>query len=273
MPVNAFLSADWQNIVILSWPVDARLLLPYLPPGLEIDRFDGAAYISAVGLTVANSRVAGIPVWPRRYQQVNFRFYARRTTAGGGCRPGVVFLRQLVPNRIAALSARLLYHEPFQYAPMSNALMPSNTPIPDAPIPGDGGDAASRAPGSQCRIAYRWRRNGQTAGFWAESAAPAEYAAPGSLSEFLTARYWGYNYWGYNYWGYTGAGGALREYPVRREPWRLQPAADCGFTNLAAIPILDGSRAIAAALAGPPASALIAQDGGPAHIGWPRRCG
>ena len=247
-PAHAFLSADWQNIVILSWPVDAALLRPYLPSGLEIDCYDGAAYISAVGLTVVNSRVAGIPAGPRRYRQVNFRFYVRRAAADGSGQPGVVFIQQLVPYRTIALAARLLYREPFQYALMR-----------------DDSVAASDAPDGQHRIAYRWQRNGTTAALWAEtdSAAPAEYAAPGSLEEFLTARYWGYH----------GAGGALREYPVRREPWRLQTAADCGFTNPAAITdaMIDNGGAIAAALSRPPAAALMARAGGAAQIGWPRR--
>ena len=250
-PAPAFLSADWQNIVILSWPVDAALLRPCLPSGLEIDCYDGAAYISAVGLTVANSRVAGIPAGPRRYQQVNFRFYARRAAADGSRQPGVVFIRQLVPYRTIALAARLLYREPFQYAPMLNAAIPD--------------DGASVSGGQRC-IAYRWRRNGTTAELWAktDSAAPAEYAAPGSLEEFLTARYWGYH----------GVGGGLREYPVRREPWRLQTAADGGFDNPAGIldAIQDGGGAIGAALSRAPASALMARAGGAAQIGWPRRC-
>lgn len=246
MPARAFLSADWQNIVILSWPVDAALLRPYLPSGLEIDCYDGAAYISAVGLTVANSRVAGIPAGPRRYRQVNFRFYARRAAADGSRQPGVVFIQQLVPYRTIALAARLLYREPFQYAA----------------IPDDGASAS----GGRRRIAYRWRCNGLTAELWAESisAAPAEFAAPGSLEEFLTARYWGYH----------GVGGGLREYPVRREPWRLQTAADGGFINPAAITdaMMDNGGAIAAALSKPPAAALMARAGGAAQIGWPRRC-
>lgn len=236
-PSPAFLSANWQNILILSWPVDAGLLLPYLPPGLDIDRFDGTAYISAVGLTVANSRVAGIRAGPRRYPQVNCRFYVRRALPAGGHRPGVVFIRQLVPHRTIALTARLIYREPFQYAPIS-----------------DDGDG-------QRRIAYGWRINGQTAGFGAEiPPTPAQYAAPGSLAEFLTARYWGYN---------GASDGRLREYRVRREPWPLQTAAICGFEGDANM--LSDSGSIAAAITNPPASALIAA-GGPTQIGWPHRC-
>ena len=242
MPPHAFLSANWQTILILSWPVDANLLLPHLPPGLAIDRFDSNAYISAVGLTVANSRIAGIPAYPRRYRQVNCRFYVRRTLPDGGHRPGVVFIRQLVPYRAIALTARLIYREPFQYAAM----------------PDDAGDAA---PNKQSRIAYRWQHNGPTAGFWANiPPSPPQYAAPNSLSDFLTARYWGYN--GAN-------GGALREYRVRREPWQLQTPTDYGIDG--DVNTLVGNPTLAAALSNPPASALITH-GGTAQIGWPHRC-
>ena len=242
-PSPTFLAANWQNILILSWPVDASLLLPHLPPGLNIDGFDGNAYISAVGLTVANSRIAGIPAGPRRYPQVNCRFYVRRTLPDGDQRLGVVFIRQLVPHRAIALTARLIYREPFQYAPM-----------PDA--------AGAPASDQHCRIAYGWRINGQTAGFWANCPpSPAQYAAPDSLSEFLTARYWGYN-------GATD-GSRLREYRVRREPWLLQTATICGFEGN--LNILSATNPLAAAMSNSPASALIAA-GGPTQIGWPRRC-
>lgn len=242
-PSPAFLAANWQNILILSWPIDAGLLLPHLPPGLAIDRFDGVAYISIVGLSVANSRIAGIPAGPRRYPQVNCRFYVRRTLPAGGHRPGVVFIRQLVPYRTIARAARLIYREPFQYAPMPDA---GSTSVSD----------------QQRRIAYQWRCNGQTAGFGAEiPPKPAQYAALGSLAEFLTARYWGYN----------GAsdGGRLREYQVRREPWQLQTATACGFEGN--LNILSATDPIAAAMSNPPASAIIAA-GGPTQIGWPHRC-
>lgn len=248
MPTPAFLAASWQTILILSWPVDANLLLPHLPPGLELDHFEGATYISAVGLTVANSRIAGIPAYPRRYRQVNCRFYVRRTLPDGGHRPGVVFIRQLVPHRAIALTARLIYREPFQY-----------TTMPDG-----SGDIATQpgAPNKQSHIAYRWQHNGPTAGFWANiPPSPPQYAVPGSLPEFLTSRYWGYN-------GNAG-GTTLREYRVSREPWQLQTPTDYGFEG--DVNTLVGSPTIAAALSNPPTSALIT-PGGTAQIGWPHRC-
>ena len=125
----------------------------------------------------------------------------------------------------------------------------------------DAADAGAPASDQQRRITYGWRINGQTAGFGAEiPPAPAQYAAPDSLAEFLTARYWGYN-------GATD-GSRLREYRVRREPWPLQTATICGFEGN--LNILSDTYPITAAMTGPPASALIAA-GGPTQIGWPHR--
>ena len=81
---------------------------------------------------------------------------------------------------------------------------------------------------------------------------------PGSLADFLTARYWGYN---------GKPDGPTRAYRITRSPWRLQPAAavvtDADFAS-------EYGPALAAAMSGPPASALLA-DGGRARIHLPRR--
>ena len=101
-----FLAACWRNVALLSWPVDDELLEPLLPTGLEIDHWGGATYISLVGLWFDDVRVFGIPALPRRYEEINLRFYVRGVSNADDRGPGVVFIRQLVPHRITTWVAR-----------------------------------------------------------------------------------------------------------------------------------------------------------------------
>ena len=245
-----FLTAFWRRPLLLSWPAPDAALLPLLPAGLCLDRWQGNAYISLVGIGFADTRVWGLPAYPRRYAQVNLRLYVRRRRDAGCPAPGVVFIRQIVPHRITAAAARILYGEPFAQHPVVCAIAP----------PGSTAGSGS--------VAYRWQdANGRWHSFRATvptatagdcDADADDLAAPGSLADFLTARYWGYN---------GKPDGPTRAYRVTRSPWRLQPAAavatDADFAA-------EYGPALAAAMSAPSASALLA-DGGRARIHLPRR--
>ena len=237
---TGFITANLQRLIIFSWPVDAAILSPQLPDGLEVDEFAGRAYVSVVGLTVTNLRAVGIPTWPTRFAEANFRFYVRRITDGGGHRRGVVFRRQIVPHRLTAWGARLTYGGPFTVLPI--------TEHRDEPA-GDSGDA-------RLRVAYRWESGGKSQELWASCNRCFEYAQPDSLAEFLTARHWGYN---------GAPGRRTKEYAVSRAQWTLATATDYGFDCDARAIVGDH---LGLPLENPPASVLLA-SGGRAGIGWP----
>ena len=225
----AALTANWINPLLFSWPVDDAVLEPLLPPGLVIDRWQGRAYISLVGLRFEGLRVLGIPVLPRRYDEVNLRFYVRRPVDGDDEQPGVVFIRQLVPHRLTALAARVMYGEPFTAAPTGHQFDGLQTDESE----------------SRRRVAYHWQHGGRRQRFWAESDQTPTYANPGSLEEFLTARYWGYN-------GKTGS--RVRAYHLTRPAWPVCRASrwgiDCDFSEVC------GGRLIEA-MGKAPASVLL----------------
>ena len=49
MPKPQFLKAQWKNLVMINYEVDAQILDPYLPPGTELDLWQGKALVSMVG--------------------------------------------------------------------------------------------------------------------------------------------------------------------------------------------------------------------------------
>ena len=226
----AALTANWINPLLFSWPVDDAVLQPLLPPGLVIDHWQGRAYISLVGLRFESLRVFGVPILPRRYDEVNLRFYVRRPSGHGDGHPGVVFIRQIVPHRLTAFAARVMYGEPFETAPVGHEFY--------------GCDAAGTAP-ANC-VAYHWQAPGRRQRFWASADDAPTAAAPGSLEEFLTRRYWGYN-------GKIGAG--VKTYHLTRPAWRTRQASrwgiDCDFSEV-------GGGRLAETMRKTPASVLLA---------------
>ena len=99
---------------MLNYEVDARILTPFVPPGIELDAWQGKTLASIVAFEFAEVRILNrsIPLH-RDFEEMNLRFYVRRRTADGW-RRGVVFVRELVPLPTVALLARLLYGRTLQ---------------------------------------------------------------------------------------------------------------------------------------------------------------
>jgi uncharacterized protein len=108
-------SQGWRDLLFLHWPVDATALRPLVPAALEIDRFDGAAWVSAVPFRMDRVRPRGLPWLPglSAFPEFNVRTYV---TSDG--KPGVFFLRIFAGRRLAAWLARRLSGLPYRFAPM-----------------------------------------------------------------------------------------------------------------------------------------------------------
>lgn len=109
-----FLTATWSNLFLATYAVPPALLAPRLPPALTLDLRDDQAFVSVVAFEFLDTRVAGVG-WPgfRDFAELNLRFYVRR-----GDDRGVVFVREVVPQRLVAWLARTLYNEPYVAAPL-----------------------------------------------------------------------------------------------------------------------------------------------------------
>ncbi len=195
----AILSATWRNILLFSWPVPDETVQNLTPDGLEIDRWNGDAYVSLVGLRFEKVNLFGIPAPARSYDEINLRFYVRRKFHDVDRQPGVVFVRQLVPHRVTARVARMLYGEPFEVATVGHAY--------------NAGLSGNESPAR--RVEYWWENREGSHRMWAETNLTPQQAPPGSLDEFLTERYWGYN-------GKPGLG--TRAYRLVRPVWDVARA-------------------------------------------------
>ncbi len=113
-----FLSARWTHLVLANYAVDPALLRPHLPRGTEPDLLGGRAFVSLVAFHFLDTRVLGVR-WPGfvDFTEVNLRLYVRC----GGLR-GVAFVREFVPQRLVAATARATYNEPYRAVPMRGSL-------------------------------------------------------------------------------------------------------------------------------------------------------
>ncbi len=102
--------------MLFNFAVPDEMLLPHLPTGVELDRYQGSAYVSLVAFDFLKTKVLGVS-WPghTNFAEINLRFYVRHN----GVR-GVVFIREIVPQYLTAWMARLLYNEPYVTAPIES---------------------------------------------------------------------------------------------------------------------------------------------------------
>ena len=116
MAARAFLTAEWHDVLGLTYPADAALLAEHLPRGAQIDELDGSPRVSLVAFGFRGTRVRGLAIPGHvTFPEINLRFYVRMDGERG-----VVFIREFVPRPAISIVARVFYNEPYRTIPMAH---------------------------------------------------------------------------------------------------------------------------------------------------------
>ncbi|MBV8905399.1 MAG: DUF2071 domain-containing protein [Acidobacteriia bacterium] len=106
----------WRRLTFLHWRYAAEAIRPLIPRGLELDTFDGAAWVALTPFLVTGLRPPGAPAlpWISQFPETNVRTYVRGPDGEGG-----VWFFTLEADRLASVAgARLLYRLPYRWADM-----------------------------------------------------------------------------------------------------------------------------------------------------------
>lgn len=135
-------TARWSAMVVMNFEIEASALAHYVPPYCEPELRQGSALVSLVGTWVENATVHGIRIpLHSSFERIQLRSYVR-ARLDHEWRRGVISLKEIVPRRAVAFSARALYRDDV------NAMQMRHT-LPKEPL--------DRAVGQS--VSYGWRHN------------------------------------------------------------------------------------------------------------------
>jgi uncharacterized protein len=197
----------WEDLLFAHWRVPADELRAYVPTELEIEEYDGSAWLGVVPFRLTQLRARGLLPLPRvsAFLELNVRTCVR---AHDG-KPGVWFISLDAASRLAVEAARRAYKLPYHHARMS-------------------------ATGDGEWISYECARIAEPGRVFSGRYRPtgaASAAKPGSLEWFLIERYSLYA---------TDVRDRLYRAEIHHPPWPLQPAeAEIELASIAPL-ALDG---------------------------------
>ena len=114
MPDRPFaISQEWRELTFMHWKVDPERLKPHLPDGLEIDLFNGEAYVGVIPFVMKNVRPRGLPSVPgiSTFAEFNVRTYVIKDGQAG-----VFFLTLDAKSLVTCFYAPRAYGLPYRYA-------------------------------------------------------------------------------------------------------------------------------------------------------------
>jgi hypothetical protein len=124
LPVSRWrMAQQWNDLLFAHWPIATGDMARLLPPGLEVDTFDGDAWLGVAPfhMTRVRTRAVGeasitIPS-TGSFCELNLRTYVRSHATG---LRGVYFFSLDAASALAVLGARTLFHLPYFLARMNS---------------------------------------------------------------------------------------------------------------------------------------------------------
>lgn len=120
MPTGPWVMAQsWRDLLFAHWPISPMDMRSLLPPALELDLFDGSAWLGVVPFRMTGVRPRWAPAlpWLSHFAELNVRTYVR-TGDRGVVKPGVFFFSLDAANPVAVRIARFLFRLPYFDAAM-----------------------------------------------------------------------------------------------------------------------------------------------------------
>lgn len=154
---------SWCDLAFAHWPVPLSVVRPHVPAALDVQRFDGSAWIGIVPFRMEGVMRRSFPDVPglSAFPELNVRTYVEHRG-----KPGVWFLSLDATNALAVWAARRWFHLPYHRARIAVTRRAST-------------------------LDYRLQREGSPVAFDAAYSAVGEpcEAPPGTIEHFLTERY------------------------------------------------------------------------------------
>ncbi|WP_201977365.1 YqjF family protein [Hymenobacter rubidus] len=110
-----FLRQDWRELLFMHWPVPVALLQAHLPPRLQIDTYEGTAWIAVVPFQMSKVRTRLTPPvhGTSEFLELNVRTYVHLDGV-----PGVWFFSLDATSPLAVWTARTFFNLPYLHATM-----------------------------------------------------------------------------------------------------------------------------------------------------------
>jgi uncharacterized protein len=198
-----FLKANWENIIMANYEIDPKILIPFLPKGLELDLFNGKCYISLVGFMFKNTKLFNITIpYFGTFEEINLRFYVIRKE-GNTIKRGVVFINETIPYPIVAWMANKLYKEHYTVVQTKHEIIKENN--------------------SQ-KIKFEWLLDKKWNNIYVEASNTSSKMQNESLEQFIYEHYYGYT---------KVSESKTEEYKLQHPSWKTNAVVnykiDCDF--------------------------------------------
>ena len=104
------MAMTWEDLLFAHWPIEKQAVVSSLPSNLELDTFDGQAWIGVVPFRMSGVRPRCVPnlPWFSTFPELNVRTYV---TVDG--KPGVWFYSLDATQPVAVRAARRFFHLPY----------------------------------------------------------------------------------------------------------------------------------------------------------------